>query len=592
MNVLGISLGHDTNFALVEDRKLVAAVEAERFFRQKRYKLHCLSLEPGRKPSGFQYVAVEELERFLADLKNRWGHSFDHVAVQNQGRTKEFENIVVLLGRLGFEYGSISHVDHHLSHAALGFYTSPYTEALVFSYDGFGNDGNTVLFRGSGDGGLKYLARDETRFGQSYNNLGYITDVRPEVCGTGAGKTMGLAAYGRVREDWLPFARRYVREYRKIPPFPFDGIAPFGEAHRINSVALDEIPDLTPYVAETVPEAAASVAGRIRRFVSRTPAAMELQLPGVESPLSHDLVATVQAAWTERALAILERHRQVSRNLCVVGGCALNGITNDAIERSGLFESVHFVPSPTDCGLAGGAALLAAWRQHGRAFEGFGEYLSPYLGLEPYDIGDLPRLKRDHPHRDLAPAEVADVIARLLWQDRLVGVIRGRYEVGPRALGNRSILCNPLNPDMRDILNRKVKHREWYRPFAPVATKEDAGRYFTNVADIPYMSVICRTRPEHVDRLPSVTHVDGSARLQTVSRDQNAFLYDTLKSFERLSGVPVLLNTSFNPKGEPILNYCAVGLSMLEGTDLDSVLIEDTLFCKLGRDPALVVLDT
>jgi carbamoyltransferase len=140
---------------------------------------------------------------------------------------------------------------------------------------------------------------------------------------------------------------------------------------------------------------------------------------------------------------------------------------------------------------------------------------------------------------------------------------------------------------MRDLLNDKVKHREWYRPFAPVATAEDAERYFTNVDEIPYMSVICHTRPEWADRLPAVTHVDGSTRLQTIRRDQNAFLYDALKEFERLSGVPIMLNTSFNPGGEPILNFCHVGLAMLDDTELDLVLIGSTLFCRPGREALL-----
>lgn len=587
MTVLGISLGHDTNFALVEDGRLVAAVEAERFFRQKRYKLHCLDLEPGKRPSGFQYVDVAELEQFLIDLGERWGKGFARIAVQNQGRTKEVANLRILLDRLGFMYGSLDAVDHHLSHAALGFYTSPFAEALVFSYDGFGNDGNTVLFRASGETGIDYLARDETRFGQSYNNLGYIVGIKPEVCGTSAGKTMGLAGYGRVHEEWLPFARRYVGEYRKLPQPGANGIAPYGVGHRINSQALDGIAELRPYLVASRDGGWSTLSDMLVGLLTGRRRRMDLRLPGPESREAQDLVATVQAMWTERALGILERHRETSRNLCVVGGCGLNGITNDAILRSGKFESVHFVPNPTDCGLAGGAALYAAWRGGNWRFAGSGEYLSPYLGLEPFDAGSLPRFKREYPSREFDPAETPAALARLLGEDRLVGVIRGRYEVGPRALGNRSILCNPLNPDMRDILNKRVKHREWFRPFAPVATAEDAPTFFTNVADIPYMSVICHTRPEYRERLPSVTHVDGTCRLQTVRRQQNPFLYDTLRAFEALSGVPILLNTSFNPRGEPILNYLSVGLEMLTSTELDYVLFENTLFTKPGRGEML-----
>ena len=587
MKVLGISLGHDTNFALVEDGKLVASVEAERFFRRKRYKLHCLTLEPGERNSGFQYVDVVELEAFLDTLGKDWGRRYGHIAVQNQRREDEFRNLVVLLDRLGYEYTEIHNINHHLAHAALGFYTSPFREALVFSYDGFGNDGCTVVFRATSDSGVEYLQKHEVRFGQSYNNAGYICGVVPERSGEAAGKAMGLAAYGKVRKGWLPHARRYVGDYRKLKRWQSGDISHFTDDHRINSVGLDEIADLRHYVGTMRRVPPLSLGERLKSYLLGPRPVKALQLPGAENRDAQNVMATVQEAWTEQALEILSEVKDVSRNLCIVGGCALNGVTNYAIQKSGMFESIHFIPNPTDCGLAGGAALFAAWKHGKRRFEGSGEYFSPYLGEEPFDLDEVPALKREYPHRDLPSERVPEILARLLWDDRLVGVIRGRYEIGPRALGNRSILCNPLNPDMRGILNEKVKHREWYRPFAPVATAEDANDYFTNVADIPYMSVICETRPEYAEKLPSVTHVDGSARLQTVKREHNPFLYDTLKAFEALSGTPILLNTSFNPRGEPILNYCAVGLEMLKTTDLDLVLIGDTLFRKPGGEELL-----
>ena len=587
MKIFGISLGHDTNFALVVDGVLEAVVEAERFFRQKRYKLHCLTLDPGKQSSGFQYVDVAETESFLKDIGDAWGFEFDHLAVQNQGREDEFKNLEVLLKRLGFRYKAIHNVNHHLAHAALGYYTSPFPEALIFSYDGFGNDGSTLLFRGTPDNGVEYLHEDTTRFGQSYSNAGHIAGIRPEVCGTTSGKAMGLAAYGTVHEDWLPDARRYVREYRKLPQAATDGIRPFGAGHRINSVGLDDISALAPNVSLVNDGGGGSMVDRIKGLLGSGKRRRVLRLGGDKDEAAQDLIATVQAAWTERALEVLSEFKDVSRNLCLVGGCALNGVTNFAVQKSGMFENVHFIPNPSDCGLAGGAALFVAWRESGREFEGSAEYLSPYLGQEPFDLDRMVEFKKTYPYRDLEPPETPAVIASLIARDFLVGVISGRYEIGPRALGNRSILCNPLNPEMRDILNDKVKHREWYRPFAPVATAEDAGRYFTNTTDIPYMSVICETRPQYAGRLPSVTHVDGTARLQTIRREHNPFLYDTLKAFEVLSGMPVLLNTSFNPMGEPILNYCAVGLDMLKTTDLDLVLIGDTLFAKPGREELL-----
>lgn len=157
-------------------------------------------------------------------------------------------------------------------------------------------------------------------------------------------------------------------------------------------------------------------------------------------------------------------------------------------------------------------------------------------------------LKNKFPHRPINREELPALVAKLIFEDRIVGIIKGRYEIGPRALGNRSILCNPINRNMRDILNQKVKHREWFRPFAPVVTAEEAKKYFTCNAEIPYMSVICFTQPEFRSVLPSVTHFDGSARVQTIRKEHNQFLYDILIEFKKLTGVPVLLNTSFNPR--------------------------------------------
>jgi carbamoyltransferase len=588
VNVLGITLGHDTSFALVADGRVVGVMEAERWFRQKRYKLHALNLRPGKQPSGYQHVDLDELRLFLGFVARAWGTAYDALAVQNQGRGEEFKNLVTLLGQAGFRFGSLHQINHHLSHAALAFYTSPFDEAVVLSYDGEGNDGQTIVFRAD-PAGLEYVEKSRIRFGQSYNNAGYVCGIKPDVSGTTSGKLMGLVAYGEVRGDWLPHARRYVREYQKLASRVTDGLNEFGRGHRINPVALAEIPEIQKFlVPESAPPGSLRRLTRLLAAYDRSPAP-ELRLPGPEDKTAQDLAATVQAAWTEEVLALLEPHRARSSHLCVTGGCALNGITNYEIQRRELFAGTHFVPNPTDCGLSAGAALHVANRLGGRPFRGYAGYFSPYLGPEAFDRGELPAFRRAYPHRELAAGEASGILARLIRADRIVGVIRGPYEVGPRALGHRSILCNPLNREMREIINRKVKHREWYRPFAPVVTAEDSARYFTNVHDIPYMSVVCHTRPEWTDRLPAVTHADGTARVQTVTRAQNAFLHDTLKAFEALAGVPIVLNTSFNPRGEPILNFCAVGLQMLETTELDLVLVDDTLFCKVGKEQLLDV---
>ncbi len=585
MKVLGISLGHDTNFALAVDGVLQGIFEAERYFRYKRYKLICITLEPGKHISGNQYVDIDELKEYLEIVGKSWGKTYDAIAVQNQGRMGEYQNLLLLLEEAGFKYGNIYNVAHHLSHAAQAFYTSPFEEAVILSYDGSGNDGYTMIFHGTASGGLKYIEDNKIQFGRNYNNVGYVVGIKPEICGTTAGKLMGLAGYGELRKDWLSQTTRYVRQYRKLEMRQVVGLNTFGKAHRINSMGLDKIPDFAQFVfpADRVPPM--NVWQRLKQM--GTPMPCEVRLPGPENKLSQSLAQTVQSVWADEVVKMLHPYRKLSKHLCIVGGCALNGITNYALQESGMFDKIHLVPNPSDCGLSAGVALYVEYKYGGATFRGYGRYYSPYLGQEPFDMADLPSLKARFPHREFEEEKITGTVAALIKEDYIVGVIRGRYENGPRALGNRSILCNPTNRDMKDIINSKVKHREWYRPFAPVVAAENAGKYFTCKDEIPYMSVICYTRPEYRQVLPSITHVDGSARVQTVTRDQNEFLYNLTKEFEKLSGFPILLNTSFNPRGEPILNYCHVGLEMLNTTDLDLVLIGNVLFCKKGREQIL-----
>lgn len=580
-SILGVSLGHDTSFAHIVNGKVVAVMEAERFFRQKRYKLHCITMEPGKHISGYQYVSLDDMELFLGMVAKEWGTTFDALAVQNQGRAEEFKNFQQILGKLGFKFGSTHHVDHHLSHAALAFFSSPFKDALVLSYDGEGNDGQTIIFGAKGNK-IEYLHNDPIRFGQSYNNMGYIVGIKPEVEGTTSGKVMGLTAYGEPVKEWMPYARDYIKKYVKAAPRQIEGLNSYGKAHRINDVSVRDIPDLKRYLVSEE-ENANSLKDTIKKVVGLNKTV--LRLNGPEDKTAQNFAATVQSAWTEAVIDLLKPYFGKYENLCIVGGCALNGVTNYEIQQLGVFKATHFVPNPSDCGLSAGAALYVYWNSGANgAFDGYGEYFSPYLGSEVFDKNDLPALRTQYPHIDLHSEQSAAILANLVYSDHMVGVIRGKYEVGPRALGNRSILCNPLNKDMKDIVNKKVKHREWYRPFAPIAIAERAADYFTNTDDIPYMSVICYTKPEYREVLPSITHVDGSSRLQTVGQEMHPFMHQTLKEFEKLSGMPIMLNTSFNPGGEPILNYYAVGLEMLKSTELDFVLIENTLFCKPGRE--------
>ncbi len=584
MKILGISLGHDSNFALIEDGKIVAAMEAERFFRQKRYKLSAEHLEAGKFPSTYQNTDIEDLKMFLDVIKSEWGSAFDAVAVQNQGRVQEYENLLIVLKEKGITFNESHQINHHLSHAALSYFTSPFKKALILSYDGIGNDGKTVFFEAR-DNKLTYKKNVPIAFGQSYNNAGYICGIKPEIEGTTSGKLMGLTSYGTVQESWLPYVRKYIRDYKKAPNIPIEGLNTYGKAVQINSIHLDQIPELKKYLIERK-YAYTGWKNRLKIFLGQE-SNYELRLPGAKDKDAQNLAATVQHAWTEEVLKLIKEEQGGHENLCIVGGCALNGTTNYEIERSAMFKTCHFVPNPSDCGLSSGAALYAYYSVYNHEFNGSQEFFSPYLGSAPFDMDRMEEMKQKYPHKEVLRDDMPKVLAKLVARDLIVGYIAGKYEVGPRALGNRSIICNPLNPNMREILNDKVKHREWYRPFAPMVCEEDAPTYFTNTAPVPYMSVICDTRPEYREKLPSITHVDGSARIQTINPNQNPLIYKALKEFEKLKGMPIFLNTSYNPAGEPILNFISVGMEMLDTTDMDLVIVENVVFSSNAKKSLL-----
>lgn len=586
MKILGVSLGHDSNLSLIQDGKVIEVMEVERRFRQKRYKLHAIWKEKGKHPLGFQYVDIADLEFYLTLVSAKWGNHFDALAVQNQKRIEEYDNFLSILNRFGFTFKNKFNVNHHLSHAALAFYTSPFSDALILSYDGAGNDGFTILFSGSRVKGLEYIHKNPIKFGASYNNMGFIAGVKAEICGTTSGKTMGLTAYGENIEEWTPYILEYIHKYEKIQQKQITGLNKYGAAHTINSISLNNIPYLQKYLQKGILNKSSGIIERAKSIFKSE--YQFLQLPGPKEPDSQNFAKSVQTVWSNEVIKIVEKNRNISKNLCIVGGCALNGITNYVIQEKGMFEKLHFVPNPSDCGLSIGAAMHVYYDElKAKQFNGYGDYFSPYLGEEAFDKNDIQMLKTRYPNRSINEDELPDIMAKLIWKDLIIGIIRGRYEIGPRALGNRTILCNPLNKDMRDILNDKVKNREWYRPFAPIIPIEDSQKYFTNTDDIFYMSVICYTREQYRDLLPSITHVDGSARLQTVRREHHPFMHKTLKAFEKYSGMPILLNTSFNPAGEPILNYYRVGLEMLEKTGLDLVLIETDLFAAPGKEDLL-----
>jgi carbamoyltransferase len=295
-----------------------------------------------------------------------------------------------------------------------------------------------------------------------------------------------------------------------------------------------------------------------------------------------DIAASLQLVLEERLFALARRVRERTgeRVLCYGGGVALNAVANGKLARSGIFERVFVHPAAGDAGGAVGAALAYA-ASHGERIRADD---SPYLGLDPgsLDERELPTSCTLGPV--LPPAELAEAVAELLARDRVVGWVHGRAEWGPRALGARSILARPDPPGQKERLNGLVKHREGYRPFAPIVLDEEAERVFEGFSPERtlerHMLATLTTRSEWRARLPAVTHVDGSARVQCLRRSDAPLLHDILTRFHAKTGLPVLVNTSFNHAGEPIVNDARDALRSFERCKLDALVLPPRILTR------------
>ena len=469
----------------------------------------------------------------LVALVHRYHRRFDiglHVAPLDDLASELFRLLNVATVRC---------VDHHVAHAAAAFYASPFETALVVSYDGGGNDGTFRSFIGTRPGGVSPVDDGlRLNLGIPYRALAHpIREIRKPDDGkerSNAGKVMGLVAYGQVRPEWT---------------------TPLGQFY-IDCSAVD------------------SFAGMYRWVVSRLEGlgqalGLTLSRDALAGADAHDLACTGQHVFEgivlDAVLPLVERYRLP---VCLTGGCALNVILNQRL--ADMLEVPIFVPpNPNDCGLAQGALLL----QSRPALPATVTYSGPAIeGIE--HLGALVAQHR-------AVAATPNEVARRLQAGHVVAVMRGQSEHGPRALGHRSILCDPSVPGMKDRLNERVKFREPFRPYAPVVRSDDLHTYFQNARhDLSYMSFNPTIRPEWRQALAAAAHVDDTARVQTVTAAQNSWLYATLGEFARLRGFGALVNTSFNAKGRPMVTHVDDAMNLLRTTDLDALVIDDWLFSQ------------
>jgi carbamoyltransferase len=573
MNILGIvahTLGYgDAGAALMTGGRVAGVVEEERFSRIRYddgfpWRSIAWLLDQGRLEAG----DIDEIAIHVdpwRNLPNRlfWllRHPID--TALNIGEQLDYAR---RCGDLGRTFASvfngamppIRHYEHHLCHAAAAFYTSQFERAAYLTLDGTGEGVTGTIGVVDAAAGPRTLVKSSFphSLGFVYSAIGdFIGFTPPE----GPGKVMGLAGYGdAARFRGLMRQAVGVRDDRlwvNLDDFLF---------HRNLATPLSRKPWVSPAFARK--------AGFARRSKDQ-----EL------TQIHIDLAAALQERTNEIGVELARRAVELTgeSNLCIAGGVALNSVMNGKIHDAGVCEALHIQPAAGDAGNALGAVFLSSLAR-GRVPDRFADlpYSGPGFGQD--EIESVLRSRG-------IPFVISDTVARdaaeAVSQGKVVGWFQGRMEYGPRALGCRSILADPRNPQIRDVINSKVKHREWFRPFAPSIAEEALSRYFGGPTSNPYMLIVAEVREQWRAVFPAVTHVDGSARVQSVSASSNARYHELLRHMETLTGHPIVLNTSFNDR-EPIVCTPEDAARCFLGTNIDMLFMGDCVVDKEMLDPS------
>lgn len=438
----------------------------------------------------------------------------------------------------------IKSYNHHYTHAATACFTSPCDDAVCAIVDGFG-EGVSLSFFSYNDGRIKHLQSSALE-GEVNRSMGVFY----------GGLLCGLCGFDIWKgEEWKVM-----------------GLAPYGKRDDKVYELLHECLKVNDLVLECPPGRPAAI---IELFA-------HARQPGEPPEAAADLAYTGQLVFSELMSELLNNlyARGLSDNLVLGGGCALNSAYNGKILEQTKFNNLHVYSAPGDDGNALGAALLAFSDDQTRTGPR-ARFQTPYLGstMSSETLDNMKRFGRLGGFSEL-PGKVHERAAQLLAEGKIIGWVQGRAEYGPRALGNRSILADPRHAGMKDRINALVKFREEFRPFAPSILHEYGDEYFVDYQESPYMERTLVFREAARSRVPAVVHVDGTGRLQTVKRQWNPKYYDLISAFRRITGVPVILNTSFNIMGKPIIHSVEDAVATFYTTGLDALVIEDCLIEK------------
>lgn len=583
MNILGINAFHgNASAAIVCDGRLVAAVEEERFNRVKYAAgfpvaaiKYCLETA-GITLKEVDHVAIPRNPWARLGTKLLYAVRMPSFARERAKVLKQFAGIPESLGH-AFEVDPKSlraqfhRVEHHQAHLASTFFVSPFENAAALSADGLGDFASTMWATGEGKRlnvhgsiafphslGMYYTALTQYlgfwKFGDEY-------------------KVMGLAAYGQPE---------FLEEFRRIVQTNGGDGFRLGLDYFIHHRSGPEMSwresDKTPVLGRMFSEYLEKRLGPTR------PAAEPV------GSRHHNLAATMQARLEEVYFQMLRRlQKQTGQSdVCLAGGVAFNCVANGKIFEETPFKRVYVQPAAGDAGLAVGAAFYVHHQILGQPRKFVMEHA--YWGPEFSELQMLAAIQSsgmqapDYQVRALSEEQVAKETARHISEGKIIGWFQGRAEWGPRALGNRSIVVDPRRAEMKNILNERIKHREMFRPFAPSILEEATGEYFERSDPSPFMTFAYSVRPEKRAQIPAPTHVDGTGRLQTVSRAANPRYWRLISEFGKLTGVPAVLNTSFNDN-EPIVCKPEEAINCFQRTRMDVLVLGNTLITKQAPNP-------
>ena len=547
--ILGLNWGHDGAAAIVRDGRLVAATSLERITRRKKdIGISSELLRYVFELAGVQAsdVSAIALAAFIPSPNNpirlyrKGGEELTSPVFDLFGGETSFELEAQLEGRRIPAY----FINHHIAHCAAAFFTSPFQRSACLSVDAsmVRPEACSVMAYGEGND-LRYLRCPGIMIGNAYSIFTEKLGLGPGL--TKAGTLMGLAPYGTPNPvaltRWREFgASYYERAFQESDPL-------------FIQYMWSQISGEAPHTQFAPAQS--------------------------DSPKAMEIAASIQLVFEQTLLANAQRLCNDTKsfceeNICLGGGSFLNSETNMLIKRESGFKGMHLFPGCGDDGTAVGSALFVAHSiaRHPR---------------QQYTNADLAYLGRSYP----TPGELTDApiatpqgVAQLISEGKVVGLFQGRGEFGPRALGNRSLLADPRRGEMRDHINHTVKRREWFRPFAPSVMSEHRSEWFDIDSESPFMLLIAKVKQP--DLIPAVSHVDGTARVQTVSRDDNRFFYEILAEFKAITGVPVLLNTSMNGNGEPLVESPQDALRFFHDGTIDAMVVNDRLLLRGNTVPS------